>query len=147
MLTQKNKMIKNVKDNWKKNYQINPPQLADNDLQQLREPTFIDLYLQQHQHVEDGDVFDRFIKGSPDFLSNNDNVFQWFNNTTSPHLPLRDLAYDVLSIPAMSAEVERVFSQVKRLISNNRNRLIVESIEMLVLLKYWWDRNIVTQRR
>jgi hypothetical protein len=39
-----------------------------------------------------------------------------------------------MSIPAMSAECERVFSSVKRIIINDRNRLredIIEALEYL----------------
>jgi hypothetical protein len=52
---------------------------------------------------------------------------------------LRQLALDLISIPAMSAEVERVFSQAKRLITTDRNRMNDETIEVLQLLKNWWN--------
>jgi hypothetical protein len=45
------------------------------------------------------------------------------------------MAYDHLSIPAMSAEYERVFSDTKLKISPNRNRLkedIIKATEYLV---------------
>jgi len=52
---------------------------------------------------------------------------------------LRQLALDLISIPVMSAEVERVFSQAKRLIITDRNRMNDETIEVLQLLKNWWN--------
>jgi hAT family C-terminal dimerisation region len=48
---------------------------------------------------------------------------------------LRQLTLDLISIPVMSAEVERVFSQAKRLITTDRNRMNDETIEVLQLLK------------
>jgi hypothetical protein len=45
-------------------------------------------------------------------------------------------AFDTLSIPAMSAELERVFSQAKRFITDDRNRLSPETFEALMLLKH-----------
>jgi hypothetical protein len=39
------------------------------------------------------------------------------------------MALDILSIPGMSAEVERVFSQAGRLITTSRNGLSDEAIE------------------
>jgi hypothetical protein len=57
------------------------------------------------------------------------------------------MAPDLLSILAMSAEVERVFSSVKRLVTADRNRLSDESIEVLELLKYWWDHEVISQGR
>ena len=44
---------------------------------------------------------------------------------------LRQWALDTLSVPAMSAEVERVFSQAKRLLTIDRNRLSNEMVEAL----------------
>src|SRR4051794_9466101 len=55
--------------------------------------------------------------------------------THYPICHLRQMAYDHLSIPAMSAECERVFSDTKLTISPNRNRLkedIIEATECLV---------------
>jgi hypothetical protein len=62
-------------------------------------------------------------------------------------LKLRQQAYDLLSIPAMSAEVERVFSSAKRTISLDRHALSDETIEQLELLRYWWLRGLATQIR
>jgi hypothetical protein len=42
---------------------------------------------------------------------------------------MAQMAFDLLSIPAMSAECERVFSQTKLLITDQRNRLSDDSIE------------------
>ena len=143
----KDVMIKNVKERWKKEYRPNPPQLNNEDRRQVREPTFIDEYLLRHRVDEDRDAFDAYVEDATTFLSDEDSVFQWFNNPANPHLPLRDMAFDVLSIPAMSAEIERIFSSAKRLISADRSSLTDETIEMLLLLKYWWDYGIVTPRR
>jgi hypothetical protein len=51
-----------------------------------------------------------------------------------PWKGVRQQALDVLSIPAMSAEIERVFSDAKRLITPDRNRLLDSTIECLELL-------------
>ena len=48
------------------------------------------------------------------------------------------------SIPAMSAEVERVFSTAKRLVTVDRNRLNDELMETLSLLRYWWTSTKIT---
>jgi hAT family C-terminal dimerisation region len=45
-----------------------------------------------------------------------------------------NMAFDILSIPAISAEIEHVFSRVKLTISLSRNRLsedIIEATECL----------------
>ena len=47
------------------------------------------------------------------------------------------MALDVLSIPAMQADPERLFSGAKITISNRRNRLGIFTIEALECLKSW----------
>ena len=53
------------------------------------------------------------------------------------YLALSIIALDVLSIPAMSAEPERLFSGAKISITDRRNRLGIESIEAIECLKSW----------
>ena len=57
------------------------------------------------------------------------------------------MALDILSIPAMSAEVERVFSSSRRLIAPDRNALTVESLEIFELLRNWWRGDVILQRK
>jgi hypothetical protein len=45
------------------------------------------------------------------------------------------MALDILTIPAMSAEVERLFSQRKRIITDDRHSLEPDNIEALECLK------------
>jgi hypothetical protein len=64
----------------------------------------------------------------------------WWQETTQqtlyPHLS--KLALDILSIPAMSAEPERLFSSCKLLISDLRNKLGMDIIEAFECLKSWY---------
>ena len=46
-------------------------------------------------------------------------------------------ALDTLSIPAMSAECDRVFSSAKKLITPERNALADDTIEVCECLKAW----------
>ena len=52
-------------------------------------------------------------------------------------LNLCKMALDILSIPAMSADPERLFSGAKITISDRRNRLGIYTIEALECLKSW----------
>jgi hAT family C-terminal dimerisation region len=55
-----------------------------------------------------------------------------------PRFPtLAAMAYDILSIPAMSAECERVFSSAKLLLSDSRNSLSPESVEGVECNRNW----------
>jgi hypothetical protein len=66
---------------------------------------------------------------------------------TSGFPKLAQMAIDLYSIPAMSAEVERIFSSAKRLLTPDRSTLTVESLETYELLRNWWlgDRRILDE--
>ena len=53
------------------------------------------------------------------------------------------MALDLFSIPGMSAECERVFSQAKKMITDERNRLAPEVVEADQLQKQWLLRGLV----
>src|SRR5579871_5398493 len=53
---------------------------------------------------------------------------------------LARFALDMLAIPAMSAECERVFSSAKHLITDARNRLNPDIIEANECLKHWFGK-------
>ncbi|KID81519.1 transposase-like protein [Metarhizium guizhouense ARSEF 977] len=62
----------------------------------------------------------------------------WLEPTQRKSYPaLSIMALDVLSIPAMSAEPERLFSGTKITITDRRNRMGIESIEATECLKSW----------
>jgi hAT family protein len=50
---------------------------------------------------------------------------------------LSRMALDILSIPAMSASIERLFSSANITVSDRRNRLTPDTIEMIESLKSW----------
>jgi hypothetical protein len=53
------------------------------------------------------------------------------------------MAIDILSIPAMSAKPERIFSSVRRTISWERAQLGAETIEKVECLKHWLRSSIL----
>ena len=53
------------------------------------------------------------------------------------------MAFDILSIPAMSAELERAFSQSKRTLSDDRSCLLEVIINALQCLKQWQASELV----
>jgi hypothetical protein len=52
-----------------------------------------------------------------------------------PHLS--SMALEILSIPAMSAGVERLFSQCKIMLTDRRNRLQIDSLQAVECVKSW----------
>jgi hypothetical protein len=83
------------------------------------------------------DEYDRFIQ-SEIVCDIEDPRRWWLEETQQKVYPnLSKMALDMLSIPAMSAEPERLFSGAKISITDRRNRLGIESIEALECLKSW----------
>ena len=101
-----------------------------------------------HNEVVDGDdFFDQFINGNPIAFPQADDVIKWIVKDGNLPRCVRQQALDLLSIPAMSAELERVFSSARLSCTHLRNSLSAESIEVIELLRYWWVRNIIQQER
>jgi hypothetical protein len=105
---------------------------------------------------EDLDAFDRLAQGlddiprsaggdeykeyseEPAIRTSSSPLQWWLEDSQQERWPtLARLACNVLSIPAMSAEPERVFSGARRTISWERMRLGQETIEMVECLKHW----------
>lgn len=139
-------MIRTIRDQWSNNYRA---KIAATSL-----PTASTKKLDILERaftkscVNSDNEFDDYIEGGktsfPEGLPTNADIITWWR--LSPFAQLRQHAYDVLTIPSMSSEVERVFSSAKILITDRRNRLKGETIEMLELLRDWWRKDIVQQR-
>ena len=59
--------------------------------------------------------------GSPPSTEAIPDILQWWRMHADEYPVLARMAYDILSIPATSAEIERVFSQAGRLLYDDRN--------------------------
>jgi hAT family C-terminal dimerisation region len=80
---------------------------------------------------------DRWIAAGPRALAQGETVLGYWV-TQAKFVPnLAQMALDMLCIPAMSAECERVFSSAKLLISDRRNRLKPDIIEACECLRAW----------
>jgi hypothetical protein len=134
-------VVDNVKDIWRTEYSGDSEQPQTSLL-----PTddILDQYLRRTT-ARNSDSFDSFIHGPIVEFNEGTDVYSWLKDNCS--LSIRQQALDLLSIPAMSAEVERVFSSAKLLITPQRNSLLDERIEYLELLRYWWRNNLISQRR
>ena len=140
-------MVKSVKSEWKQSYSAlddsvdidQPPQKKAR-----KEMDFIDQYLAKTSSTASkADNFDQYINASPVEFGSDYAIFTWLKKSVNISPSIRQHCFDLLSIPAMSAEIERVFSSSKRQISPDRNRLHDDTIEMQELLRYWWRRGIV----
>ncbi|KAG6988733.1 hypothetical protein FOFC_20727 [Fusarium oxysporum] len=68
---------------------------------------------------------------------------EWWNRHQLEYPVLYRMALDLFSIPGMSSECERVFSQTKKMITDERNRLAPEVVEADQLQKQWLMRGLV----
>ncbi|KFY79959.1 hypothetical protein V499_01108 [Pseudogymnoascus sp. VKM F-103] len=72
----------------------------------------------------------------------------WLEPTQRKTYPnLSVMALDILSIPAMAAEPERLFSGAKITITDRRNSLEIEAIEAIECLKSWLRKDSVAAVR
>ena len=96
--------------------------------------------------ITHGDEFDRFINGDPIPLSRGQTSLQWWLESAQrlAYPNLSRMAIDILSIPATSAEPERVFSGARRTIGWSRMRLGVHTIEAGECLKSWVKPGIIS---
>jgi hypothetical protein len=63
-------------------------------------------------------------------------LFSWWNAQTSTPI-VRQMAFNLLSIPAMNTKVERVFNDTKLTISPQRTRLGAEIVETEECERAW----------
>jgi len=81
------------------------------------------------------DEYDRYLS-TPTEPSVIDPFTYWQSqHQMYPNLSL--MAIDILSIPAMSAGVERLYSQCKIMLTDRRNRLQIDSLQAVECIKSW----------
>jgi hypothetical protein len=71
-------------------------------------------------------------------------VLAWWKAHQATYPVLSQMAFDVLAIPAMSAEVERLFSSAGLVITKRRARTLPDLAEEAQLLKAWLKERLVT---
>ncbi|KJZ70186.1 hypothetical protein HIM_10409 [Hirsutella minnesotensis 3608] len=90
------------------------------------------------------DEFDKFINSPPKHMTANTPLEWWCREEQRVEYPrLHQLAIDVLSVPAMSDDPERVFSCARRTISWDRARLSADTVEKLQCLSNWVKNDLI----
>lgn len=111
------------------------------------EPSETELYMRMLDvtgSVED--EYEEFIKAKPTSIQGT--ALQWWLDPTrrADYPRLSQMAIDILSIPSMSAEAERIFSGGRRTIAWDRMSLGSTNIERTECLKSWLRSNITSGR-
>lgn len=83
------------------------------------------------------DIWESFIEASPTEISTT--ALEWWceEKQRKRYPRLSRMAIDILSVPAMSAEAERIFSGARRQIPWSRAQLGEKTIEHMECLKHW----------
>ncbi len=138
-------MIQKNREIWETVYRpVAPPQPITEITQETQSSLDRFILNTQQQQIPIDSEFNSYIEGIQTKATSwkERNLFEWWHQQ-SEYPTLRQWALDVLSIPAMSAEMERVFSQAKRSLTDDRNRLSDGSTEALLCLKHWLDHGLV----
>ena len=105
---------------------------------QHRELAAFQLWLTPHDYYTPDDVpvdeYEAYVALKPVPV---DNPIEWWRDHQTTYPKLAQMAFDLLSIPAMSAECERVFSQAKLAVNHQRNRLLETTLDALQCMKNW----------
>jgi hypothetical protein len=86
---------------------------------------------------EELDELESWISTRPFELDQSESLPQFWLRQRKTNPRLAQMGLDMASIPAMSSECERVFSQGKLLITGQRNRLRADIIEATQCLRMW----------
>ena len=103
-------------------------------------------YLQRHKAkalaqlndtTASDDEYIRYIKEKIEWTD--DPIAWWLESSQKHKYPhLSKMAINILSIPCMSADVERLFSSCGLTLEDRRNRIGIELLEALECLKSWF---------
>lgn len=86
------------------------------------------------QKARHKDEFDHYISSATIDI---DNPRLWWIQHQKDYPQLSKMALNILAIPAMSSEVERVFSSTGLMITDRRSRLKEDIIEAVECMKSW----------
>jgi hypothetical protein len=81
------------------------------------------------------DEYDRYLSTPPE--PSITSAFTFWQSQCQIYPYLSAMALDILSIPAMSSGVERLFSECKIMLTDRRNRLQIDSLQTDECMKSW----------
>ena len=74
-----------------------------------------------------------------ELIHETDDPLEWWRTRKNTYPLLATLARRVLAVPATSASAERLFSKAGLTLTDKRNRLSGDSVELLVWLREAWQ--------
>lgn len=117
--------------------------LPDDESPRKRRRTAFDRFIEDDTLRErTKDELERYLK-IPQEVDEIPNLITWWEQHQVRFPQLSRLAIHLFSVPAMSSECERVFSQCKKMVTDERNRLLPDIIEAQECLKNWLLHDLV----
>ena len=98
----------------------------------MNPPGFYD----QPAETETRDEYAEYIRIGPEPC---ERPLKWWGTRRQEYPRLSQMAFDLLSMPLMSAECERIFSKAKRFVTDDRARLNADIIEAMIFLKAGYE--------
>ena len=95
----------------------------------------LDRWKHKHTRTHLRDELDQFLSFTT--LDNVHNPREWWTHNRADYPQLSVMALDILAIPAMSSEIEKVFSSSGLLLTDRRNHLKEDIIEGSECMKSW----------
>jgi hypothetical protein len=110
-----------------------------NETEQRSSNIFDSMYSSSQQDDEDSNEIKTYLfeKIEPQTT----NPLEYWKNNQFRFKSLSLMAKDFLAIPATSVPIECVFSQSSDLISKKRNRLLPETVRVIMCLSHWKNKN------
>lgn|SRR5215469_2341752 len=157
-ITQAKKSIKDFwltmyKDSESKTKQSTTGDASESNPILQKDPSDFDQWVSRHKYHRTGlkkiqDEYEQYLETDhfpnqqsedtlPNFQQKSVNLCTFWARYEEQYPALAQMAYDILSIPAMSAECERVFSSAKLLLSDRRARMKEDVIEASECLRAW----------
>jgi hypothetical protein len=131
------------------------PALAALNSSPRKDPSAFEQFMDTHRYFsdiieDDVDEYERYIAADHHFIPKKNrkqmpkpkpiDLCEFWALHENEYPSLARMAFDILSIPAMSAECERVFSSTKLLLTDRRARMKEDIIEASECLRAWFKR-------
>jgi hAT family C-terminal dimerisation region len=140
--------VKNAKDHvinlWERQYKRNDLRHGSPIPEPEREQDEYDKWDSKKRRLTKGDELEQYLAEPTELTSGEPNYLEWWYQKRDIWPQLSRMALDILSIPSMSADAERLFSSGKMVMRDNRSRLSSKSMVALECLKSW-EREGITQ--
>lgn len=131
---------KALKGHWQAKYKQTPDTNADELREHPRKKRCFDTFERAHiPTASEDDELDRYLRCP---LVDTEKPLTWWLAHKHEFPQLSRFAFDMLSVPAMSAEPERTFSSTKRTVTDDRNRLSAPTMEMIESMKVFWSTHL-----